>query len=62
MMQSPISNKKVWELAVAFVDNMDFFSNREEAMQKIRQIMATYAELFEAIGGKTSFEKTVYYC
>ena len=54
-------NKKVQELAVAFVDDIDFFSNREEGTCKITQIISIHTELFEVTGGKISFEKIVYY-
>ena len=62
MIQLPILNKKLEELAVGFVNDTDLFSNREEAMQKIRKIMAIHTELFEVIGGEITFKKKDYYC
>ena len=39
-------------MAVAFVDDTDFFTNREDPTQAMTKILEEYKVLFEVTGGK----------
>jgi len=54
---SPITKQSINELVVAFVDDTDFFANREDPIQVMRNILEEYRSSFEATGGKIKFEK-----
>ena len=45
-----MSRKEEQQVSVAFVDNTDFFSVGDKAMEKMTQILQTHAELFQATG------------
>ena len=45
---SPIMKQSTNELAVAFVDNTDFFANEEDLIQAMIAILEEYRTLFEA--------------
>ena len=45
-------------MVVAFVDDTDFFVNREDLIQVMTKILEEYKVLFKAIGGKIQFQKT----
>ena len=55
------SRKHKW-IAIAFVDNTDFYSNSKNCELNVAKIMVLYAKLYEAEGGKMQLDKIVFYC
>ena len=47
------------QVLVAFIDDTDFFSAGLEAMENMEKILKIYAELFQAIGGRIQYKKTI---
>ena len=54
----PITKASINEMAVAFVDDTDFFANGEDLTQAMTKILEEYKVLFEATGGKIQFQRT----
>ena len=52
MIQYPISKEIIQRIAIAFVDDTDFYTNRPNFELKMQMIMDLYTKLYEAIGGK----------
>ena len=58
----PSKNKEIQRVAIAFVDDTDFYSNGQKYNEDMQAIMKQYTELYEATGGKIQESKILYYC
>ena len=58
----PLSKNNFICLAIAFVDDTDFYTNDTYFNRKMQQLMDIYTRLYEAIGGKIQESKIIYYC
>ena len=47
-----LSNRKVYRMEIAFVDDTDMYLNGKLSAKNIQMIMDIYTRLYEAIGGK----------
>jgi len=59
MLKDPISKEIIQRIAIAFVDDTDFYMNGPNYEQKMQLIMDMYTQLYEATGGKISLNKIV---
>ena len=57
----PFSHEILQRIAIAFVDDTDFFSTGRNAKSQMQQIMDVYTHLYEATGGKLQKEKIFSY-
>ena len=46
IMKAPLSEKEEQEISVAFIDDTDFFIAGENVIEKIKEILREYQELF----------------
>ena len=58
----PISNVIIQQIAIAFVDDTDFYTNGRNYKIKMQLIMDLYTKLYEATGGKIQQMKIMFYC
>ena len=56
------TNRIIQRVAIAFVDDTDFYTNGNEVRTKMQRIMNIYTSLYEATGGKVQQVKIVLYC
>ena len=61
IIEALITRIKKKKVAVAFIDNTDFITNKEIAQQKMQQILDTYNEFYTATGGFIEYKKTKFY-
>jgi len=59
---TPLSQKLLQRLAIAFVDDTDFYTNGHDFERKMQMIMDLYTKLYEATGGKIQQTKILFYC
>ena len=62
MLKDPISKEIIQRIAIAFVDDTDFYTNGPNYEQKMQLIMDMYTQLYEATGGKIQQAKIMFYC
>ena len=62
MIKNPISKQIIQRIAIAFVDDTDFYTNGPEYELKMQMIMDIYTKLYEATGGKIQQTKIMFYC
>ena len=60
--RAPISKEVFQRIAIAFVDDTDFYTNGIDFELKMQLIMEIYTQLYEATGGKIQQEKIMFYC
>ena len=60
--ETPITRQILQRLAIAFVDNTDFYTNGIDFERKMQQIMDLYTKLYEATGRKIQQTKILFYC
>ena len=58
----PITKCIEQQVSIAFVDNTDFMSDRNNADIKIHKILEIYTKLYQAIGRVVEIEKISYFC
>jgi len=58
----PLSLEEYIRCAIAFVDDIDFYTNDKDFQEKIQLLMNIYTRLYEATGGKIQESKILYYC
>ena len=51
-LQNPRSREIIQQIAIAFVDDTDFYTNGPNYELKMQMIMDIYTRLYEATGGK----------
>jgi hypothetical protein len=61
-LRAPISKEEFQRIAIAFVDDTDFYTNGVDFELKMQLIMEIYTRLYEATGGKIQQEKIMFYC
>ena len=59
---TPLLKQLFIRLAIAFVDDTDFYTNDTDFNQKMQLLMNLYTRLYEATGGKIQESKILYYC
>ena len=62
MLRNPISKEIIQQIAIAFVDDKDFYTNSLNYKLKMQMIMNIYTRLYEATGGKIQEYKVMFYC
>ena len=55
--QQPISRKEIKQAAIGFVDDIDFYENRETGLNNMQQMLAEYNTYYKTTGGKISIDK-----
>ena len=60
--RAPISKEVFQRIAIAFVDDTDFYTNGIDFELKMQLIIEIYTRLYEATGGKIQQEKIMFYC
>ena len=60
--ESPLLKQILHRLAMAFVDDTDFYSSREHFREIMQVIIDLYTRLYEAMGRKIQQQKIMYYC
>ena len=58
---SSIQNKTVYQIVNTFVDDANFYSNRNNIEQNINNILEKYIKLYSATGGLIQKEKSYFY-
>ena len=56
------TNRIIQRVAIAFVDDTDFYTNGRGVDTKMQKIMNIYTSLYEATGGKIQQVKILFYC
>ena len=62
MIRNPVSKRIIQRIAIAFVDDTDFYTNGQDYEEKMQLIMDLYTKLYEATGGKIQQDKINFYC
>ena len=62
ILKNPISKVIIQRIAIAFVDDTDFYTNGRNYEMKMQLIMDLYTKLYEATGGKIQQTKIMFYC
>ena len=57
----PITKTEWSEVAVAFVDDTDFYTAGENIQYKAKQILEQYVYLYQATGGRIQFDKMSFF-
>ena len=60
--QMPITKQMIIKIAIGFVDDTDFYSNRVNVTEQIQEILNQYTIYHEVTSGKVSEVKTEYFC
>jgi len=55
-------DRYIQRVAIAFVDDTDFYANGPQFQMNMQQIMTNYTKLYEATGGKIQESKVMCYC
>jgi len=58
----PSDDRILQRVAIAFVDDTDFYANGEEYESNMQKIMENYTTLYEATGGQIQESKVMFYC
>ena len=61
MLRHPISSVIIQRIAIAFVDDTNFYTNGPNYEEKMQLIMNLYTKLYEVIGGKIQQKKIIFY-
>ena len=59
---TPLLKRIFIRLAIAFVDNIDFYTNDKDFNRKIQLLIDIYTRLYKATKGKIQESKIMYYC
>ena len=62
MIQYPISKETIQRIAIAFVDETNFYTNGLNFELKMQMIIDLYTKLYEVTGGKIQQTKIMFYC
>ena len=60
-LKNPISKEIIQRIAIAFVDDTDFYTNGLNYEIKMQLIMDIYTKLYEVTGGKIQQNKIMFY-
>jgi len=61
MIRAPILQKQTQELAIRFIDDINFNSNRNNIQEKIQIILNIYLRSYKATGEHIEYNKTIFY-
>ena len=62
MLKNPITKQIIQRIAIAFIDDTDFYTNGLDYETKMQLIMDIYTKLYKATGGKIQQTKIMFYC
>ena len=62
IMRLPLSFEEFTRCVIAFVNDIDFYTNNKDFQEKMQLLMDMYTRLYEATGGKIQESKILYYC
>ena len=56
-----ITKHTIQRVAIGFIDNTDFYGNRDNTESNMKNILTYYSEYYKVIGGKILVSKLTYF-